>query len=172
MPLSLRVNAMKRRSRTGGEPIKGRRRKTPEPKRRNTAKAVPRSKSSIVTSGEETEVARLTRELSDERKQRTATSEVLHLLSGSHGDLPRLFNTILTSATKLCQANFGTLSLYEEDAVNAGAKMHRLAGAKMHQRCWQKGPRTGGLFLRGIRLGWDYPPVYPSWPGVSGACSD
>ncbi len=34
-------------------------------------------------------VARLTRELSEERKQRTATSEVLHLLSGSHGDLGR-----------------------------------------------------------------------------------
>jgi hypothetical protein len=60
---------MKRRSRTGGELIKGRRRKTPEPKRRNTPKAVPRSKSSATT--EETEVARLTRELSDERKQRT-----------------------------------------------------------------------------------------------------
>jgi hypothetical protein len=26
--------------------------------------------------------------------------------------------------------------------------MHRLAGAKMHQRCWQEGPRTGGLFIR------------------------
>jgi GAF domain-containing protein len=112
---------MKRRSRTGGELIKGRRRKTPEPKRRNTPKAVPRSKASATT--EETEVARLTRELSDERKQRTATSEVLHLLSGSHGDLPRLFNTILTSATKLCQANFGTLSLYEEDAFRIVA-MH------------------------------------------------
>jgi len=22
------------------------------------------------------------------------------------------------------------------------------AGAKIHQRCWQEGPRTGGLFLR------------------------
>jgi hypothetical protein len=32
--------------------------------------------------------------------------------------------------------------------VNAGAKMHRLAGAKIHQRCWQEGPRTGGLFIR------------------------
>jgi hypothetical protein len=32
--------------------------------------------------------------------------------------------------------------------VNAAAKMHRLAGAKIHQRCWQEGPRTGGLFVR------------------------
>src|ERR1700740_1611664 len=58
----------------------------------------------------EGEIARLTRELSEERKQRTATSEVLHLLSGSHGDLNRLFDTILCNATKLCQV-FGTLSL-------------------------------------------------------------
>ena len=32
--------------------------------------------------------------------------------------------------------------------VNAGAIMHRLAGAKIHQRCWQEGPRTGSLFFR------------------------
>jgi GAF domain len=105
---------MKRRSRSGGKPIKGRRPKTPEPKRRNAQKAGARAKLSPAT--EQTEVARLTRELSEERKQRTATSEVLHLLSGSHGDLNRLFDTILTRATKLCQANFGTLSLYEGDA--------------------------------------------------------
>jgi hypothetical protein len=33
---------MKRRSKAGGEPIKGRRRKTPGPKRRNAPKAAPR----------------------------------------------------------------------------------------------------------------------------------
>ena len=102
---------MKRRSKVSGGRIKGRRRKTPEPKRRNVPKVQARSKLSPAT--EETEVARLTRELSEERKQRTATSEVLHLLSGSHGDLNRLFDTILSNATKLCQANFGALFLCE-----------------------------------------------------------
>jgi hypothetical protein len=76
---------MKRRSRAGGEPIKSRRGKMPEPKRRNAPKVQGRAK--LSPAAEETEVARLTRELSEERKQRTATSEVLHLLSGSHGDL-------------------------------------------------------------------------------------
>ena len=66
---------------------------------------------------------RLTVELSEERKQRAATSEVLHLLSGSHGDLNRVFDSILSNATKLCQANFGTLSLYEGDAFRVVA-MH------------------------------------------------
>ena len=60
---------------------------------------------------------RLTRELTDERRQRRATSEVLRLLSGSApGDLNHLFDTILANATNLCQANFGTLSLCEGDA--------------------------------------------------------
>jgi GAF domain-containing protein len=113
--------AMKRRSRAGGGPIKGRRRKTPEPERRNAPKVQVSSK--LFPATEETEVARLTLELSEERKQRTATSEVLHLLSGTHGDLNRLFDTILTRATTLCQANFGTLSLYEVDAFRIMA-MH------------------------------------------------
>jgi GAF domain-containing protein len=111
---------MKRRSRAGGEPIKGPRRKTPEPKRLNALKVTIRSNSS--TTGKETEVARLTRELSEERKQRAATSEVLHLLSGSHGDLNRLFDTILSNATKLCQANFGALFLCEADAFRIVAQ--------------------------------------------------
>src|SRR4051794_12448284 len=56
-------------------------------------------------------------------------------------------------------------------AVNAGAKMHRFAGAKMHQGCWQKGPELGA-FLSGIRLGSDCPRACPSWRAVIGACSD
>ena len=114
---------MKKRSKAGGEPIKGRRRKTPEPERVNAPRSQARSKLSPAT--EETEVARLTRELSDERRQRVATSEVLRLLSGSHGDLNHLFDTILANATNLCQANFGTLSLCEGDAFRIVA-MHNV----------------------------------------------
>ena len=111
---------MKRRSKAGGEQVKGRRPKTPEPKRRNVPKTASRPHSTL-TAGK-TEVARLTRELSEERRQRTATSEVLHLLSGSHGDLSRLFDTILTNATDLCLANFGTLYLFEGDAFRVVAQ--------------------------------------------------
>jgi class 3 adenylate cyclase len=114
---------MKRRSIAGGERIKGRRPKTPEPVRGNAPKGQARSKLSPAI--EETEVARLTRELTDERRQRRATSEVLRLLSGSHGDLNHLFDTILVNATNLCQANFGTLSLCEGDAFRIVA-MHNV----------------------------------------------
>ena len=83
----------------------------------------------------ETEVARLTRELSEKRKQRTATSEVLHLLSGSHGELNRLFDTIYQCATNLCQANFGTLYLYEGDAFRMVAMFNApSAHAELRQR--------------------------------------
>jgi GAF domain-containing protein len=111
---------MKRRSNVSGGQIKGRRRKTPEPKRRDAPKVQARAKLSPAT--KETEVARLTRELSEERKQRTATSEVLHLLSGSHGDVNRLFDAILSNATKLCQASFGALFLCEADAFRIVAQ--------------------------------------------------
>jgi GAF domain-containing protein len=112
---------MKRRSKAGGEAIKGRRPKMPKATLRNAPNVQTRSEVSPAT--EETEVVRLTRELSEERKQRAAAAEVLHLLSASHGDLNSLFDTILSNATKLCQANFGTLSLYKGDAFRIVA-MH------------------------------------------------
>jgi hypothetical protein len=69
---------MKRRSKAGGAAIKGRRRKTPEPKRSNAPRAVPPSKSSKSSPlGEETEVARLTRERDEALEQQTATGDVL-----------------------------------------------------------------------------------------------
>jgi hypothetical protein len=73
---------MKKRSRAGGELIKGPRRKTPEPKRRNAPRAVPRSKSSKSSPpGEETEVARLTRERDEALEQRRAISDILSVIS-------------------------------------------------------------------------------------------
>ena len=102
---------MKKRSRTGGEQIKGRRPKTPEPKRRNAPEAVGRSKSAPAQ--KDTEVARLIRELSEARERQTATSDVLQVISSSAGELEPVFQTILANATRLCEANLGTLLLYE-----------------------------------------------------------
>ena len=65
---------MKRRSRAGSDPTKGRRQKAPEPKQGNAPKPAPRSNSAP----EETEVTRLTRELGEAVEQQTATSEVLN----------------------------------------------------------------------------------------------
>jgi hypothetical protein len=107
---------MKRRSRAGGEPIKGRRGKTPEPKRRNVPKVVTRSNSS--STGDETEVARLTRELNEAREQQTATAGVLRIVSASSGEVKPVFQAILNNAVRICEAKFGILTLYEGGLVH------------------------------------------------------
>jgi GAF domain-containing protein len=110
---------MKRRSRAGGEQIKGRRRKTPEPKRRNAPKAAPRP--NATHSEKETEVVRLARELNEALERQTATSEVLNVISSSSGELDPVFNAILQNAARICQAQFGILNLYDGTAYRTVA---------------------------------------------------
>ena len=123
---------MKRRSKAGSKPAKVPRRKALKPKR-DAPKAV--AHSDLSTAGQEIAVARLTRELNEAVEQQTATAEVLQLMSGSHGDLARVFDTILANATRLCQANFGLMHLHEGDAFRTVA-MHNAppAFAKLRRR--------------------------------------
>ena len=106
---------MKKRSKAGGKPIKGRRRKTPEPKRRNAPKAVPGLSSSTA---EEGEAIGLTRELNEARKHQAATSEVLKVISSSHGDLQQVFATMLEKAVRICDAKFGNIYRWDGNALH------------------------------------------------------
>ena len=106
---------MKRRSGAGGVPSKARRQRTPEPKRRSAAKAASRPKSS---SGAETEVARLSGELSEALARQSATSDVLQVISRSTGDLQPVFEAVLENAVRLSDARFGTINRWDGEALH------------------------------------------------------
>src|SRR5262249_27070043 len=62
-----------------------------------------------------------TRELTESLEQQTATSEVLRVISSSPGELEPVFNAMLESATRICEAKFGSLYLYDEDGLTLAA---------------------------------------------------
>jgi signal transduction histidine kinase/putative methionine-R-sulfoxide reductase with GAF domain len=95
---------MSRHSRAGGRPIKKRTRKIVQ---RRMA-----SKDAQSSSASREKMARLTRERDEALKREAATSEVLHLISKSSGDLALVFRAMLDKATEICAAQFGVLYLF------------------------------------------------------------
>jgi GAF domain-containing protein len=124
-------DAMKKRSKAGGEPIKGRRREAPKPKRRDAPKAAARSKSS--SAAEVPEVARLTRELNEAQERQAATLEVLQVISRFAGDLQPVFQAMLKNAVRLCDAKFGNIFRWDGEALHPVAAHNTPAAFAEHR---------------------------------------
>jgi transcriptional regulator with GAF, ATPase, and Fis domain len=100
-------DAMKKRS-THSEAVKSRRRKTPN------AIAPPTSSSAAA---EQTEVARLSCELSEAYEHQAATSEILGLINSFSGDLEQVFQAILKNAVRISVAAFGSIYRWDGKAL-------------------------------------------------------
>src|SRR6266481_4028745 len=69
----------------------------------------------------ENKVEQRTAELSESLEQQTATSEVLQVISSTPGELEPVFQTMLVSAMRLCEATHGVIWLREGDGFRSAA---------------------------------------------------
>ena len=110
---------MKRHRTASRKPAKTRHRNTTSPKRSTVSKATRGASSSVAEL--QKQIERQARELNEVRERETATAEVLRVISSSPGELEPVFQAMLESATRICEAKFGVLYRSEGDALRAVA---------------------------------------------------
>jgi signal transduction histidine kinase/putative methionine-R-sulfoxide reductase with GAF domain len=97
------------------------------------------------------ENTRLLSELRQSLEQQTATADVLSVISGSPGELEPVFQAMLTNATRVCDAKFGTLIRFDGEYCHVAAQVGTPPEYAEYNR--QRGPykqTPGGLLDRVI----------------------
>jgi GAF domain-containing protein len=79
------------------------------------------TKTSILVERLRTSNAELEKKLAEALEQQSATSEVLQVISSSPGELEPVFQAMLENATRICEAKFGSLYLYDGRRFRVGA---------------------------------------------------
>jgi len=120
------VEAMNKSSRAGGKPAKVRRRSALRPKGRSAPKPMPSRGSA--PAGQDTEVARLTRELNEALEQQTAVSELLRVMSQSDFELQSTLHGVAQTAARLCRSD-GAVIFQLENGVYRFAGGYSLSPA-------------------------------------------
>jgi GAF domain-containing protein len=96
------------------------------------------------------DLSQRTSDLTEALEQQTATSDVLHVISSSPGDLQPVFSTMLEKAVRICNAKYGTLYLAEEGGLRLVAAQQ--APAFLEARSGRVfDPAPGGVFDQTIR---------------------
>jgi two-component system, NtrC family, sensor kinase len=130
------------------KPAKTRHGSSIKPKR-NNARTTSRPAGSSVADLQE-QVGALTRELAEAREQQTATSEVLHVISSSYGELAPVFKTMLENATRLCEVESASLVLREGGDLRFVARYNVPAALLEQMERDRLGPASG--IGRSVRL--------------------
>jgi hypothetical protein len=116
---------MRRHSKEGRGPAKARRRKTVTRKRTNLAKAAGHRRS-FSAAEQETNVARLTRELNEAREQQEAITDILRVISNSPSDVRPVLDSVAQHAALICEAQIVDISIIDNQVSRIAASFGQL----------------------------------------------